>query len=271
MYELLIRVETLCIDARPLVLFTAGALSIVAGLLLWLAGAYFSSWIMGLLGAIVGGFCGLLVSEWLDINVLVSMSVGAGLLCVASVLFRNSIIILLAVLVFALAGGSAYSSMILGDSKPDTSSGIELSEELIRFSRMDLNGRLAYMDDISSAEAGFFDRLKALTADALESMGPHKWKLAGCILLGAAVGGVLIWLVRRLVLALSYSGVGTLLIFVGAQSLCMLFGFAMCSAISQHRRALSIVYFAMVGIGAIAQLLLVRRGKKVKEAKVQAD
>jgi len=72
MYELLIRVETLCVEAQPLTLLGIGAVATVVGLLFWLAGTYFSSVIIGVLGVVVGSFCGLLASQRLDVNSLLS-------------------------------------------------------------------------------------------------------------------------------------------------------------------------------------------------------
>lgn len=117
MYELLIRIETLYLEAQPLMLLGMGAGAIIVGLLLWLAGAYFSSAIIGVLGAVVGSFCGLLISQWLDLNPLLSMTIGAVVFCIAAVLFKKIIIIVIAVIVFALAGGTAYSSIVLGNGK----------------------------------------------------------------------------------------------------------------------------------------------------------
>ncbi len=54
MYELLIRIETICAGAPLLTLLTVGVIATAAGLLLWLAGTYFSSVIVGVLGAAVG-------------------------------------------------------------------------------------------------------------------------------------------------------------------------------------------------------------------------
>ena len=98
MYELLIRIETVCAGAPLLTLLGVGAVSIVVGLLLWLAGTYFSSVIVGVLGAAVGSFCGLLISQWFDVNSLLCMGIGAGVFCIAAVLLKNIIIIVLAML-----------------------------------------------------------------------------------------------------------------------------------------------------------------------------
>jgi len=166
----------------------------------------------------------------LDVNPLLSMAVGAALLCIAAVLFRNIIIIVLAVIVFALASGTVYSSTILGTG--------------------------ARQEDM---------RLKALLRDTLGAMDPYKWKLLLAALLGGIGGLVLIWLIKRLVLAVCCSGVGTLLVLIGIESMLMVGGVQLCSAFAEHRGVLTITYFSMVGLGTVVQLILMR-SRKPKEA-----
>lgn len=269
MYELLIRIETLCVEAQPLTLLGIGAITTFIGLLLWLAGMYFSSIVIGMLGAVVGSFCGLLVSQWLDLNSLLSMGMGAAVLCIAAVLFRNIIIIVLAIIVFALAVGTAYSSMILAssaqqqDAQPDPAL-------VSSFSHMDPNMRLSYVDQITEEEDGFFEKLKALLGDTLGTMSPYKWKLLLSILLGGIGSLLLIWLVKRLVLALCCSSVGALLVLIGIESLLMTVGLHMCSVFQEHRLVLTVTYFSMVGIGTVVQLILTRSPKSKEAVEAQS-
>ena len=147
MYELLIRIETVCVGAPLLTLLGVGAVSTVVGLLLWLAGTYFSSVIVGVLGAAVGSFCGLLISQWFDVNSLLCMGIGAGVFCIAAVLLKNIIIIVLAMIIFALVGGTAYSSAILG--RPAQQQDAQLAPVPVSsFSHMDSAMRLSYVEQI---------------------------------------------------------------------------------------------------------------------------
>ena len=150
MYELLIRIETICMEAPLPTLLGVGAIATVAGLLLWLAGTYFSSVIIGILGAAVGSFCGLLISQWFDVSSLVSMGIGAVALCAAAVLLRNVIIIVLAIIIFALAAGTAYSSIILGSPVQQQETEAEPDALMVSsFSQMDSTMRLSYVEEIS--------------------------------------------------------------------------------------------------------------------------
>lgn len=268
MYELLIRIETLCIEAQPLTLLGIGAITTVVGLLLWLAGTYFSSVVIGILGSVLGSFFGLLVSQWLDQNSLLSMSIGAAVFCIAAVLFRNIIIIVLAIIVFALAGGTAYSSIILGS--PTQQQDAQIDPALVSsFSHMDPTMRLSYVNQITEEDDGFFEKLKALLRDTLGTMSPHRWKLLLSVLLGGIGGLLLGWLIKRLILAICCSCVGAFLVLVGVEALLMTVGFQMCNAFQEHRLALTVTYFSMVGLGIVVQLILTRSPKPKETIETQ--
>ncbi len=180
-------------------------------------------------------------------------------------IFRNFIIIVLAAIVFALAAGTAYSSLVL--SSPLQQQDTEVSSaQFSSFSQMDPTMRRAYVDEIAEQDAGFFEKLKALLGDALNIMSPHKWKLLLSVLLGCIGGLLLFRLLKRLVLALCYSGVGALLILIGAESLLMTVNFQMCSALQERRHILTIIFFVIVGVGAVFQLI-VKRSPKPSEVK----
>ena len=261
MFEILIRIETLCLNIQPLALLGCGLLVIILGLPLWLAGSYFSSIILGLLGAVVGSACGLLVSQWLDLSALVSMSVGAVVFTIAAVLFRNVLIILLATVVFALAGGTVYSSLILEETAPQPST--ELKFALIQpFSQMDSSSRLTYANQVTVKAGSFLERLKLLVKDALQTVSPHKWKILLSAFVGGVVGLLLIWFIRKLILALCYSGVGTFLLLIGIEVVLLGISVNLCSLLQGRRSVLTIIFLSMLGFGTIFQLLVTRSKTK---------
>ena len=267
MFEILIRIETLCLDGQPIVLFGCGLLVLILGLPLWLAGSYFSSIILGLLGAVVGSACGLLVCQWLDISALISMSVGAVVFTIAAVLFRNALIILLATIVFALAGGTVYSSLILKETVPQPSS--ELNPIFVQpFSQMDSSSRLTYADQVTVNGDTFLERLKLLIKDALQTMSPYKWKVLLSALVGGVAGLLLIWFIRKLILALCYSGVGTFLVLIGAEVILLGINVHLCSLFQGQRSVFTIIFLSMLGFGTIFQLLVTRsKTKRAAEEK----
>lgn len=268
MYELLIRIETVCMEAPLPTLLIVGAIATVAGLLLWLAGTYFSSVIIGILGAAVGSFCGLLISQWFDVSSLLSMGIGAVVLCAAAVLLRNVIIIVLAIIIFALAAGTTYSSIILGSPVGQQESEPEPAA-ISSFSQMDATMRLSYVNEISEQQAGFFEKLKAMLKDTLSTMSPFKWKLLLSTVVGGLGGLLLVWFIKKFMIALCCSIVGAMLVIVGVENLLMAAGFQMCNALGGNRFALSVAYFSMVGIGAVVQLIIAR-SKKPEEAEAES-
>ena len=269
MYELLIRIETICMEATLPTLLGVGAVATVAGLLLWLAGTYFSSVIIGILGAAVGSFCGLLISQWFDVSSLLSMGIGAAVFCAAAVLLRNIIIIVLAIIIFALAAGTTYSSIILANPVQQQETEPE-PVAVSSFSQMDAAMRLSYVEGVSMEQDGFFDKLKAMLKDTMNTMSPFKWKLLLSAVVGGLGGLLLVWFIKKFVIALCCSVVGALLVIVGVENLLMAAGFQMCSAFGGRRLALSVTYFSMVGIGAVVQLI-VSRSKKPEEAEDQSN
>ncbi len=260
MFEILIRIESLCIESGALGLLAGGLVVLAVGLLLWLGGTYFSSFIIGLLGAVVGSSCGLLVSQWLGFSALISMSVGAIGFAIAAVLFKNILIVILATIIFALAGGTIYSSMVLKETVPTQAS--EFSDEYFQpFSLMEVSDRLAYANEIAGGGESFPDRLRLLADDTLADIGPYKWKILLFALIGGGGGLLLIWLIRKLVLAVCYSTVGTFLVLVGVEVLLLAMNLHLCSWFQQRRTVFSIIFLSMAGLGTIFQLVSTRRGK----------
>jgi len=80
MYELLLRTETLLSGLATPVLVAIGIGALVVGLVLWLGGTRYSAIIIGLLGAVVGSACGLLVGQQFNANPWLAMVVGAAVL-----------------------------------------------------------------------------------------------------------------------------------------------------------------------------------------------
>lgn len=257
MYEILIRVESLFLESPTVVVLGCGILIFVLGLLLWLGGSYFSAVILGLLGAVVGSACGLLVSQWLNTPALISMLMGAVVFTFAAVLFRNALIILLSILVFSLAGVTGYSSLILHETPPK--SAFPLDTSFIQpFSQMDASTRLAYLDRIGEKEKTFFERLRLLIRDSFQTMNPYKWKILLIAFLGGIAGLVLIWTLKKLILAVCYSGVGALLVLMGLEIALLGIRIHLISWFQSRPSAVSITYLVLVVVGTIYQLITVR-------------
>jgi hypothetical protein len=273
MYELLLRTETLFWGLSPLVLLLVGVVALGAGLVLWLGGTRHSAVIIGLLGAVVGSAGGLLVSQWLNLNPWLSMIVGAAVLGGVSILLRNILILVLAVLVFSALSGGGYLAVVLDRAVPQNKSQTPVGQDdaFRSFTAMDPAGRLAYVDDLSNKSRTFEERLAALLANTWEAIRPHFVMVALTTLAGAVIGIVLVWFVAKIVIALAYSIVGTASILVGAQAGLLAAKYPAASALADYRGALPIAFLVMIAIGWLWQLFSSHRRMPKREPHAQEE
>jgi len=255
MYELVIRIETVCLDAGGQGPWPVGAGLIAVGLLLWLAGTRFSGVIVaGAMGAIGAG-AGQAVAHGLSAPALWGLAGGAVVGGVLGLAFKNVVFFVVAVAVFALAAGGTYSSRVL-ERVPAMQSpaNVESWDTLpAGFSRMTPAQRLAYVDKLAGDTEGLSAKIRAMIAEALDAIGPYKWRIVLALILGGLVAVVLIWLVERVVPPLCYSAVGVLLIFCGGTCLFAAAGRPLGSLFQGHPRLLDAVFLGLVGFGAIVQ------------------
>lgn len=272
MYELFVRIETLLQPLTSPVLLGIGIPAVLVGLVLWLGGSRYSTVIIGLLGAVVGSFVGLLVSQWLNLHPWLSMLVGAVVLAVASILLRNVLILILAVLVFSAVTGAGYLSVVLDRIAPPqaepqgqalTASGVPVQS----FSNMEPTQRLNYMNDITHEDQTFADRLKALLTDTWNAVGSQGVMVILAVVVGAVVGILLVWFIAKVIIALAYSLVGTAAIFLGAQAALLGAGYPVASAFDTRRSLLPIAFIAMTAIGWVWQLFFAGPKHKPPHAK----
>ena len=256
MYELLLRTETLLAGLATPVLAAVGLGALVVGLVLWLGGRRYSAVIIGLLGAVVGSACGLLVGQQFSVNPWLGMIVGAAVLGGLSILLKNVLIVVLAVLVFSAVSGAGYLTVVLDRTIPQaqTANQNEPRQTVRYFSGMDLAERRTYMNDISNESQTFTDRLQALLTNTWEAVGPHGWALALAILAGAVVGILLVWFLAKIVIALAYSIVGTATIFLGVQAALLAAGVPVVSDLASRRSAVPVAFLIMTVVGWVWQL-----------------
>ncbi len=256
MYELSLRTETLLAGLTTPVLAAVGLVALVVGLVLWLGGTRYSAVIIGLLGAVVGSACGLLVAQQLDLNPWLGMIGGAAVLGGLSILLKNVLIVVLAVLVFSAVSGAGYLAVILDRAIPQaqTANRNESRQTVRYFSGMGLAERQTYMNDISHEAQTFADRVRALLTNTWEAAGPHGWALALAILAGAVVGILLVWFLAKIVIALAYSIVGTATIFLGVQAALLAAGVPVVSDLASRRSTLPLAFLIMTVIGWVWQI-----------------
>ncbi|HON92236.1 MAG TPA: hypothetical protein PK373_00475 [Sedimentisphaerales bacterium] len=262
MYELLVRIETLFRSLNTPALLGIGAPMLLIGLVLWLGGSRYSSVIIGLLGAVVGSVAGLLVGQWLGFHLWLSMLIGAAVLATASVLLRNALILVLAVLVIASVSGAGYVGVVLDRIAPqqaepapgaETRTGLRMPVQ--SFTHMDPGARLNYVDQMTK-EQTFRERLRAMLDNTWQAVEPHVWKVGLSVLAGGLVAVFLVWLVKKALIALAYSIVGTTTILLGAQAALLGAGMAMISQIGPRPWVLPGTFAGMTAVGWICQLFV---------------
>jgi hypothetical protein len=268
MYELLLRTETLFLGLEAPVLLAVGVGAIIVGLVFWLGGTRHSVVIIGLLGAVVGCAVGLLVGPWFTANPWLSMLLGAVVLGGLSILLRNVLIVMLAVLVFSTVGGAGYLSVLLDQAVPPAPSQAQQDEPrrgLQYFSGLAPADRLSYMEDLSKDAGTFAERLQALLANTWEAAHPQGWALILAVVAGAVMGILLVWLIAKIVIALAYSIVGTALIFLGVQAALVTVGILLVSDIGSRRWLLPVAFAVQTVVGWVWQLLHAGGKKPEKE------
>ncbi|NQV34732.1 MAG: hypothetical protein HQ515_18705 [Phycisphaeraceae bacterium] len=272
MFELLLRFETLFSTLSTLVLLGTGAALVIIGVVLWLFGQRFGAAIIGLLGAAVGSALGLILGQWFDFHLFLSMGIGALILTIVSIFLRNTIILALTVSIFAMISGAGYISTqldtLVQTSEADPSAPSIYGPELPRqtpaqsFTNM-LNPeeRLAYFENLASPEEGFSEKMRVLLNDTWEMISPQLWKVIGITIAGAAVGILLIWLVKKIVILLAYSVVGSTTLLFGIQILLLGIGVRIVSKLPPTPWLLPSLFGGLVVVGWISQAFL---GKPIR-------
>lgn len=280
MYELLVRIETLFLGLNTLALLSIGVPMLLVGLVLWLGGSRYSTVIVGLLGGMVGAFLGMLVSQWLNLHPLLSMLVGAIVLAVASILLRNVLILVLAVLVISAVSGAGYIAVALDRIAPQQAEAVAPTEAQTQvrprmsvqsFSAMSGADRLVYMNDINKEATTFADRFKALLDDTWLAVSSEGGMVILAVTVGAVVGILLVWFLAKIVVALAYSLVGTATIFLGVQAALLGAGAQIVSTIGPRPWVLPGAFLVMTVIGWICQLFLLTPQARKQAVKQSAE
>jgi hypothetical protein len=260
MYELLLRTETLFLGLAPLVLLAIGIPALAVGLVFWLGGSRYSTVIIGLLGATVGAVAGLLIGQGLHLHLWLCMLVGAAGLATLSALMRNVLVLVLAVFVIAAVSGAGYLAVFLdrmAPASPEPTTQIRTGSlvPVQSFSGMDQDDRRQYVDTLSGKEASFRDRLRAVLDNTWQAVQPHAWKIGISVIAGGLFAVFLVWLVKKALIALAYSLVGTATLWLGAQVGLLGVGYPAVSALDPRPTILLAAFSVMVVIGWAWQLL----------------
>jgi len=289
MNELLLRIQDACLQLNGWYLAVPGGAGVIMGLFLWLGGARYAFFVVGVLGALLGAAIGLAVSQWFDLQLPLTVSVGAAVFAIIAILLQQTVILILAALIFAIACGMAYMGHNV--SQPDFQD--QLLQLNQRYARKPLAEELQNRDTTTLAED-----LKAPlpfdwgdqepTEGGLHSQGIQKLKdIFNALFASAAqnrnmlflwavvggVGGLLIgFLLKKIIMALCCSMVGSTCVIAGMLAMFLAKKIEVITSLQERPKLLLSVFIAMVFFGFPLQLFITGRAKKrAKESEKKED
>jgi len=188
---------------------------------------------------------------------------------------QNLVIVILAVVIFALSSGTGYLSFVLNGRLPQKELP-ETIQDTRSLEEMDPLERMAYLDQLSEESRallegtreearGFWQRLRTIISDTWQQTTAHRWKLVLFVILGGLGGLALAWLIKKIVMALCCSMVGSLVTLTGVQLLLLAKKVTMMQALQSRPNILPILFTGMVLFGWAIQIFIVGPAKKKKK------
>ncbi len=279
MQEFLLKIQeaAYAIEARHL-LWGPGCGAVVLGLFLWLGGVRYSMFVIGILGAMAGSAVGLLISSWFGLSVPLCVVIAAAVLAIVAMMVEKMVIALLAMVICALTFGSAYLGFQINDlnwteiENQRTAATTDLLMDSAKPSEP------VYAEDYT-APPGEPDPLASEYSAPPENNGPrpvseqikeafaragsnNKVMLTLWIVLGAAVGLALAYVLKKIVMALSCSVVGAAGIIAGFTAALLAKQTAAISYILDHSQLTLSVFGGMAVFGTFFQLILAPKPKE---------
>ena len=286
MQEMFLRIQDACLQLRPAVLVTPAVISMFAGLFLWLGGVRYAFVVVGLLGAMLGAAIGLFIGRWFGLPTSLSVAIGAAIVAIAAMLMQHTVVVLLATVILATACGLGYMSYTIDTetwrqeisrirqrvrsggslSDPDSSASSSAEMDYLR-SLVHQAENETIADDRPSHDKGL-DKLRTVLAEMRLSATSNRTSLVLWAIIGAGVGLVLAYLVKKIMMAVCCSIVGTTGIIGGVLALFLARGSAVFTSLQSRPQLLPVLFAAMIVFGCLIQLMFARPAGK-KSAKTQ--
>ncbi len=273
MQEILVRIEGLCLELPPTILLITGIIATLVGLFLWLGGNYYGGFIVGFLGAALGSLGGLMVSRLIGVAYAWGALIGAAAMGLLAMHLKNIVIIILAVLIFAVSSGTGYLSYawnkatVIGGNAQDKLKVITNPYEshvIIKPEISDDFGGREIDIDATKKTGSFLGKLKVIISDAWADTSSNRWALVFWALAGGIAGLLLVWFIKKIVMALCCSIVGSTVTIAGIQTLLMVKGIAMIQALQGRPKVLPAIFIGMILLGWMTQVFLVTHKAKRK-------
>lgn len=236
---------------------------LVVGSLLWLAGLYFSTAIVGLLGAAAGLLGGLAVSYSLNLPAEFCSAAGAVLLGLVLILLKKTVLMLLATLVFALFGTIIYYGLTPRESAAGMSVTWNTAASLPA-NYTPPSAHLAGIHQFTEDDASIPAKLHLFFKDALQTVNLHQPNMLLAAMSAGIIGLLAGWSLQKPVMALCCSGIGTCLVVIGLDLTLLGMNIHLPAWFQQHPENLSMICLSLVVFGMMVQLLTLVSSKRPK-------
>lgn len=238
----------------------------------------YSHLVLGLLGAATGSFLGLFVSRWIDTSTLLCVAVGAVVGALVAVCIHRMVLVLLATIIFATVAGVSYFGYSVSTDQykqlieniREKAPGINLrsdteEQEKTEIPDSEFARKLAELikqnelDSEAEADTAPHQRaigsLKTLWQELCLSASANKTMLIACVIVGAIVGLTLACLLKRMIMAICCSVVGTTAIMVGAIAVLLSADKAILTKINEKPTVAPAIFIIMIAIGWLMQMI----------------
>jgi len=265
MIELLLRLQEACLQLETWHLVGPGLVLIVLGLFLWLGGVRYAFLVVGIFGAALGASLGLLVGHWFGVEPALAVAGGAAIMTILSLLLQNLVIIGLAIVLFAVVGGFTYLGYTLENQEStdpvgQTESNLTKAnpssidvEVLVDYESRHLRSSALPSDDTHSGGMRKLDRIRA---ELTELASANQKMLILCAVAGAILGLFLGYLLKKVMMAISCSIIGSAGAISGMLLLLLAKGTPVISAFQDRPKLLPSIFIVMVIFGCLVQLIL---------------
>lgn len=279
MIELLLRLQEACLQLETWHLVGPGLGLIVLGLFLWLGGVRYAFLVVGLFGAALGAALGLLVGHWFGVEPALAVAGGAAIMTILSLLLQNLVIIGLAIVLFAVVGGFTYLGYTLENQESTDPAGQTESnltnanpssidvEVLVDYESRHLRSSALPSDDTHSGGMRKLDRIRAELTELASANQKMLILWAG---VGAILGLFLGYLLKKVMMAISCSIIGSAGAISGMLLLLLAKGTPVISTLQDRPKLLPSIFIVMVLFGGLVQLILAG-AKKIETATEDED
>ena len=284
MQDWLLKIQDACLNMPSAQLAIPALVVMFLGLFLWLGGTRYANLVMGLLGGAFGACLGFLFGHWFSLPGPVSVLIGACLLAIIALVIKQAIIILLGMLLFAAFCASTYlsytnneqfqtkvaqirqkaSTLTLDQVQSQASDAAEayLMSSLI----IENQGEDSELEQEVKKKG--WNKLRSFWAEIKLLASENRGMIVLWAILGGAVGLILAYFLKKIMMLFCCSVVGASAIIAGVVALFFARGTPVFNNLQSQPRLLPTIFIAMIIFGCLVQLLFAGRAK-AKTVKVE--